>query len=233
MKRTIKKMMVVLILFCVSITLYACSGNKQKAEVPLSEALSGERKIWYILSGNEIGKDSKIRDIIVSNNKKISLYALDANEITFKQIKGKSDDEIIKLAQNISYKAIDKQVSDYSKSDLTDEMKRGLKIIKETHLENLDYKLKIETDDTGNFTKNESIVLMYKSEVFQTLPFTFMDASNYINIYDSNYSGYSNSLSGSDGSVFITKTNYVMKPHEQGIFPFALDTPDNKDIEVD
>ncbi|WP_154701327.1 hypothetical protein [Bifidobacterium animalis] len=73
-----------------------------KQPIPASQAFK-QKSIWYSMSSDEIGKDSKIQNMLIfDGNGNVTSYAIptdDTNKLTLGDLKGKTDEEIITLAK--------------------------------------------------------------------------------------------------------------------------------------
>ncbi|WP_407886653.1 hypothetical protein [Levilactobacillus sp. N40-8-2] len=109
MKRYIKRLTSVALLGIAILSLSACgkTGPNQVNEKKVSfirDAQSANQRIWYMAESDsssdyELSKDTHIEQILVTKNGKATVYNMPDNDFSMRDIDGKSDNQIITLAQ--------------------------------------------------------------------------------------------------------------------------------------
>lgn len=229
----------------IGLTLLSLSGCKDKelspqeareelknaqTEIALSEAISEKRIIWYYASDRNIEKNTDIKSVYVFENGKATYYD-DLYNLTFKQLDGLSDIEIIELVKEVDATSNDLKITTelenakFNENSVKSEAEAITEIKEKLVPKSSEFQLKIKTDGTGYRTKEESVVFEYVD--FYTLEICkgtlhINGISGMFTIYDKQYGGY---LSGTNG-VFLTKIDNVNTI-------FVFDKPNTKGIETD
>jgi len=107
-----KEMLLAIFVLGIGLTgLAGCGHNPEDAERANSVAFMKTSKnkqpqVWFKgeLDDGEIHKDSAINDVLVTKNGKVTDYSM--TNITFQQIKGKNNDQLIKLAKTLDKKGL-------------------------------------------------------------------------------------------------------------------------------
>lgn len=170
-----KKIFIIFAATLLMVSLVGCGNDEEKSEdkdtsqeniaeeLTLSEALSGERSIWF--ESREIAKDSEIDTVYVFENNKVTEYVVE-HHLEYSDLDGLTDDEIIDLASYIN----ENENTSYPNPNP----------------QPVDYKLTIKTDDTGNTTEEEDIVF----DGVSSFAISIDGLTGIYDVYDTSYSGY-------------------------------------------
>jgi len=122
MKRYVKRLMGVALLGTAILSLSACgqSGANQVNEKKVSfikDAQSSNQRIWYMAESDadsdyELSKDTHIEQLLVTKNGKATVYNMPSYDFSMRDINGKSDKQVITIAQ--------KKDKEYYKEYITD-----------------------------------------------------------------------------------------------------------------
>lgn len=238
--------------------------------VPASQAF-GRTCVWLQYDGDEqIGKDTEIKRVLsFDGDGNITVYEVDYiwmnggstyESLTFGDLDGLSDDEIVELAKQkdrerfdaTRQSAIDETNSDIESGsgspEYIDAAKAGQQVNEDAEYqepEAVPYGLKIETDDTGNNVKLETLSFEYEAlnsshfysgSHIGSSPDRYADEMLYetddvdIDLYSPSYSTYSivydTAFGGFNGLATIVD-------EENANAGFTWDTLDTEGIEVD
>ena len=220
-------------------------------EVTLSQAIDNGRTLWYYTQADEVAKDETF-SLYIFENGKVAYYG--ETDVTFGDLNGLSDDEIIKLVDEATKKSFEEKVAE--ETDLQTRIRdnnakiegdpnppeKNLQVLENltySSPESASYQLKIITDDTGNNTKEQKITYQWtrlaltngSQEVSNVGYGNPADQESSITLSASShqYTIYDMEFGGfatPDGKrVFLTRVDYVAM--------FALDAPNTAGIETD
>ena len=252
--------------FCgvVVLPLAACGGSlsgsssSSSAEKSASAAFE-ECGVWFVRWSTDepsdpIAKDDSVSEVLDFKDGKVARYSFRSQQIEFGDLDGKSEDEIISMANDAAKshfeELLQSQISDI-KVFLSRAQEEGKSELAEVYSEKLDklesleyeepepveYELAVTTDDSGNETVSESI----------TLPIEYLDSYEY-------YGGRYGDTGSDDPFTQSTDTvEFAAGNGEQTVYDttfvgydmlvaiagdgdatsYVLDSPDTKGVEVD
>lgn len=235
MKRTIKKLTALILILVLGLSMVACgskedNGDDSKGdsgkEISLSEyILKNEPCIVYVNSGQNMSKDEmdtstpELPRKPAKDESPFGLYYFNngkvsvyKTELTYGEITKLSDEEVIE------------QCTPYSDNSV-----------------NTDYRFVVYTDDTGNNTKYETIVVRNgdciltggNNNFSYFLTENTMPVAGEQTIYDTDFYGWSGMTAKKDISDSIGRPSiWLKKSSEDGII-IKLDTPDSENVVMD
>lgn len=259
-----------IVLMVLMITLSACGKKelspsearqqfKENSTKTFSQYNSKGRTIWYhsyVSSNKEINEDTGIQQVVVLDKGKLNMYMtsnIDYYYLTFGDLKGLNDNQIIKLVMEKQEEALTRQYElleekiDLGKKNDNDKYYPNSKdyiskykdVVKEyihKSQQSQKYQLYIDTDSSGYDTKEEMIYftkpIIENSYISPTtenlkLPQLKEDTGYYtLKSFSGSYSIYDMQFSGykSKNDYFLTKTN--------DFTIFELDKPGTAGVEV-
>lgn len=218
MKRAISLALALLMLLALS----ACGGGQTAEPAPdgpmtLSRYMAGGDTVWCVADGDT--KDAKLKDIFVfrQNGTMVSydpshsvMYAdlgvtLQCDGLTLGDAARMSSEELAKLVEE-DWKAVWTAQVEHAQANDTDD-----KQFDEAMLSGYPYKLALETDERGNKTVSECIIVAFPyitpdgTMIYEADPvgFTLPEEDQQINIYGATFA----SIVSEYGEQMLTKTD--------------------------
>lgn len=221
-------------------------------EIPLSQALNNGRTLWFVDELDEVAKDKTFL-LLVFENKKVTRF--DHTSLTYGDIDGLSDDEIIELVLQAS---ADKQREYIEEvltgqrgflADSTDPVESEFYTELIDYLESIgdyepplpgDYKLHIYTDQSGNYVEREVLDYTYLSTPIRQIGKMVENRSVELDTEPGTASGRVEVTTGAHAAVYNTnfgglsgKDYALLTRVEDSSTVFVLDELGTEGVEVD